>query len=45
MSLDDRHLMAIGYDVVALDAGAAITLSSEIVTHRACWKRFSGGWQ
>jgi alpha,alpha-trehalose phosphorylase len=33
VSLDDRHLMAIGYEVRALDADAAITLSSEIVTH------------
>jgi alpha,alpha-trehalose phosphorylase len=33
VSLDDRHLMAIGYEVTALDGDAAITLSSEIVTH------------
>jgi alpha,alpha-trehalose phosphorylase len=33
VSLDDRHLLAIDYEVVALDAPAAITLSSEIVTH------------
>jgi alpha,alpha-trehalose phosphorylase len=35
VSLDDRHLMAIDYEVVALDADVAITLSSEIVTHHA----------
>jgi alpha,alpha-trehalose phosphorylase len=33
VSLDDRHLMAIGYEVTALDGDAAITLVSEIVTH------------
>jgi alpha,alpha-trehalose phosphorylase len=33
VSLDDRHLLAIDYEVVALDGPAAITLSSEIVTH------------
>ena len=31
-SLDDRHLVAIDYEVTALD-GAAVTISSELVTH------------
>ena len=32
-SLEDRHLAAMDYEVVALDAGARITISSELVTH------------
>ena len=36
VSLDDRHLMAIDYEVTALDGAAAITLSSELVTHAPC---------
>jgi alpha,alpha-trehalose phosphorylase len=35
VSLDDRHLTAVGYEVTALDGDAAITLVSEIVTHHA----------
>ena len=34
-SLEDRHLAAIDYEVVALDGPARITLSSELVTHGA----------
>jgi alpha,alpha-trehalose phosphorylase len=36
VSLDDRHLMAIDYEVTAADGDAAITLSSELVTHAPC---------
>jgi len=32
-SLDDRHLVAIDYEVVALDAAARVTVCSELVTH------------
>jgi alpha,alpha-trehalose phosphorylase len=32
-SLDDRHLAAMDYEVVALDAGVRVTISSELVTH------------
>src|SRR5919198_4591693 len=32
-SLEDRHLVAIDYEVVALDADVRVTLSSELVTH------------
>ena len=32
-SLADRHLVAIDYEVVALDADLAVALSSELVTH------------
>jgi alpha,alpha-trehalose phosphorylase len=32
-SLEDRHLVAIDYEVVALDAPVRIALSSELVTH------------
>ena len=32
-SLADRHLVAIDYEVVALDAGVRIAISSELVTH------------
>jgi alpha,alpha-trehalose phosphorylase len=31
-SLDDRHLAALSYDVVALDRPVAVTISSELVT-------------
>jgi alpha,alpha-trehalose phosphorylase len=36
VSLDDRHLMAIDYELTALDGDAAITLSSELVAHAPC---------
>ena len=32
-SLEDRHLVALDYEVVALDGDVAITISSELVTH------------
>jgi alpha,alpha-trehalose phosphorylase len=32
-SLTDRHLVAIDYEVTALDAAVAVALSSELVTH------------
>jgi alpha,alpha-trehalose phosphorylase len=32
-SLEDRHLAAIDYEVVALDGPARLTISSELVTH------------
>jgi alpha,alpha-trehalose phosphorylase len=34
-SLEDRHLAAFDYEVVALDAGVRIAISSELVTHGA----------
>jgi len=33
VSLDDRHLLAMTYEVVALDEPVRVTISSELVTH------------